>query len=427
MKEGKRRRTMNTTEKNSAVKGKEVEMPGAEEVARELATAKSIDDFFGKEGIFARLFAKTLEQMLGAELTEHLGYEPYDAKGRNSGNNRNGHYSKKVRTGEGETSIEVARDRNGEYEPKILKKYASNTNELEEKIIGLYAKGMSTRDIQSTLEELYGVDVSASTISTITEKVWTLVEAWQNRPLESIYAIIYLDAIYLKIRREGKVVNTAVYNVLGVSLDGQKDILGHWVGDGAEGANFWLGVVTDLQNRGVEDVLIACMDGLTGFKEAILSVFPHTRIQRCIIHQIRNSLKYIPWKDRKAFVADLKIIYQAPTREAAEANLRKLEETWGARYAISVKSWQNNWDDLATMFDFSSDIRRLIYTTNAVEGYHRQLRKVIKNKASFPNPEAARKLLYLATHDIVKQWSTPIFNWTAILNQLAIHFEGRLP
>jgi putative transposase len=378
-------------------------------------------------GVFARLFARTMEQMLEAELTEHLGYEPYEAKGRNSGNSRNGHYSKTVRTGEGETSIEVPRDRNGEYEPKILKKYASNTNELEEKIIGLYAKGMSTRDIQGTLEELYGVDVSASTISAITEKVWTLVEAWQNRPLESVYAIIYLDAIYLKIRREGKVVNTAVYNVLGVSLDGQKDILGHWVGDGAEGANFWLGVVTDLQNRGVEDVFIACIDGLTGFKEAILSVFPQTRIQRCIIHQIRSSLKYIPWKDRKAFVVDLKTIYQAPTREAAEANLRKLEETWGDRYAISVKSWQNNWGDLATMFDFSADIRRLIYTTNAVEGFHRQVRKVIKNKASFPNPEAARKLLYLATHDIVKKWTTPIFNWTAILNQLAIHFEGRLP
>jgi len=418
---------MNTTVKKDPKKEKEVEMPSAEIVARELAAAKSMDDFFGKEGIFARLFAKTMEQMLEAELTEHLGYEPYEAKGRNSGNNRNGHYSKKVRTSEGETSIEVPRDRNGEYEPKILKKYASNTNELEEKIIGLYAKGMSTRDIQQTLEELYGVDVSASTISAITEKVWTLVEAWQNRPLETVYAIIYLDAINLKIRREGKVVNTAVYNVLGVGLDGQKDILGHWIGDGAEGANFWLGVVTDLQNRGVEDVFIACVDGLTGFKEAILSVFPQTRVQRCVIHQIRNSLKYIPWKDRKAFVADLKTIYRASTREAAEANLRKLEETWGDKYAISVKSWRNNWDDLATMFDFSPDIRRLIYTTNAVEGYHRQVRKVIKNKASFPNPEAARKLLYLATYDITKKWATPIFNWTSILNQLAIHFEGRLP
>jgi transposase-like protein len=418
---------MSTTKKNGSMKEKDIEMPSAERVVQELATAKSMDDFFGKEGIFARLFAKTMEQMLEAELTEHLGYEPYEAKGRNSGNNRNGHYSKKVRTGEGETSIEVPRDRNGEYEPKILKKYASNTNELEEKIIGLYAKGMSTRDIQGTLEELYGVEISATTISTITEKVWSLVEAWQNRPLESIYPIIYLDALHLKIRREGRVVNTAVYVVLGVSLEGQKDILGHWVGDGAEGANFWLSVVTDLQNRGVEDVFIACVDGLVGFKEAINSVFPQTRLQRCIIHQIRNSLKYIPWKDRKAFVADLKTIYQAPTREAAEAQLRKLEQTWGGKYAISVKSWQNHWDDLSTMFDFPADIRRLIYTTNAVEAYHRQVRKVIKTKASFPNPEAARKLLFLATHDIVKKWTTPIFNWTPILNQLAIHFEGRLP
>jgi transposase-like protein len=418
---------MSTTVKKDSMKGKEVEMPGAEEVARELATAKTMDDFFGKEGIFARLFARTMEQMLEAELTEHLGYEPYDAKGRNSGNNRNGHYNKKVRTSEGETVIEVPRDRNGEYEPKILKKYASNSNELEEKIIGLYAKGMSTRDIQEMLEELYGVEISASTISLVTEKVWGLVEAWQNRPLETIYPIIYLDAIYLKIRREGRVVNTAVYNVLGVSLDGQKDILGHWVGDGAEGANFWLSVVTDLQNRGVKDIFIACVDGLTGFKEAIWSVFPQTRVQRCVIHQIRHSLKYIPWTDRKAFVADLRTIYQAPTREAAEANLLKLDQTWGDKYATSVKSWQNNWQDLATMFDFSADIRRLIYTTNAVEGYHRQLRKVIKNKASFPNPEAARKSLYLATHDIAKNWTTPIFNWIPILNQMAIYFEGRLP
>jgi len=418
---------MDTTGKNGTKKKKDVEMPSAERVARELAKAKSMDDFFGKEGILARLFAQTLEQMLEAELTEHLGYEPYEAKGRNSGNNRNGFYGKKVRTSEGETSIQVPRDRNGEYEPKIIRKYASNSNELEEKIIGLYAKGNSTRDIQETLEELYGVEISASTISAITEKVWGLVESWQSRVLESVYPIIYLDAIHLKIRREGRVVNTAVYNVLGISLDGHKDILGHWVGNGAEGANFWLSVITDLQNRGVEDVFIACVDGLAGFKEAILSVFPHTHVQRCIVHQIRNSLKYVPWKDRKAFVADLKTIYRATTREAAEANLCKLEETWGDLYPTSVKSWQNNWEDLATMFEFSADIRRLIYTTNAVEGYHRQIRKVIKNKASFPNPEAARKLLYLATHDIVRKWTTPVYNWTPILSQIAILFEDRLP
>jgi putative transposase len=406
---------------------KKIEMPNAEAVQRELASAKSMDDFFGKEGIFARLFASTLEQMLEAELTEHLGYEPYEAKGRNSGNNRNGHYSKKIRTSAGETEVEVPRDRKGEYEPGVLKKYASNTNELEEKIIGLYAKGMSTRDIHDTLEELYGVDISASTISAVTEKVWSLVEAWQNRPLEAVYPIIYLDAIHFKIRREGKVINTAVHIVLGVDLDGRRDILGHWVGDGAEGANFWLSVVTDLQARGVEDLFIACIDGLTGFKDAILAVFPKTRIQRCVIHQVRHTLKYVAWKERKAFVTDLKTIYQAATREQAEANLRLVADTWAEKYPISIKSWENNWDDLATMFDFPKEIRRLIYTTNTVEGYHRQLRQVTKTKAAFPNAEAARKLLYLVTQDIQRTWSMPIFNWPSVLNQLAIRFDGRLP
>jgi putative transposase len=299
-------------------------MPSAEEVQRELATAKSMDDFFGKEGIFARLFANTLEQMLESELTEELGYEPYEAKGRNSGNNRNGHYGKKVRTSEGEMSIQVPRDRNGEFARQILKKHSSNTNELENKIIGMYSKGLSVRDIQDTLEELYGIDVAPATISAITDKVWGLVEAWQNRPLSSIYPIVYLDAIHINLRRDGKVENTAVYIVLGVDLEGHRDVLGHWIGTGAESANFWLSVITDLQTRGVKDILIACMDGLTGFKDAILAIFPRTQIQRCVIHQIRNSLKYIPWKDRKAFVVDLKLVYQAATRETAEANLVKL-------------------------------------------------------------------------------------------------------
>lgn len=416
---------MNTNNKTDSKT--ETAMPGAEEVARELASAQSVDDFFGKEGIFARLFARTLEQMLEAELTAQLGYEPYEAKGRNSGNSRNGHYSKKVRTSEGDTEVEVPRDRNGEYEPQVLRKYASNTSELEEKIIGMYARGMSTRDIQEMLHEMYGVEVSASTISTVTDKVWSLVEAWQNRPLEAIYPVVWLDAIHVKLRREGKVVTTAVYVVLGIDLEGQRDVLGHWVGDGGEGANFWLSVVTDLQSRGVQDVFIACIDGLTGFKEAILAVFPQTRIQQCVIHQIRNSLKYVAWKDKKAFVRDLKTVYQAATREEAEANLGRLTDTWGSQYTISIRSWQNHWEDLATMFDFPAEIRRLIYTTNAVEGYHRQLRKIIKTKAAFPTPEAARKLLFLATNTIERKWATPIFNWTAILNQLAIRFDGRLP
>jgi putative transposase len=392
-----------------------------------LAQAKSMDDFFGKEGIFAQLFANTLEQMLEAELSEHLGYEPYEAKGRNSGNNRNGRYAKKVRTSSGDTTIRVPRDRNGEFEPQIVKKHAANTNELEEKIIGMYAKGISTRDIQETLEDLYGVDVSAATVSQVTEKVWPLVEAWQNRPLDAIYPIIYLDAIHLKLRREGKVVNTAVYIVLGVDLDGHRDVLGHWVGDGGEGANFWLSVVTDLQNRGVQDIFIAAIDGLQGFKDAIQAVFPQTQIQRCIIHQIRNSLKYVSWKDKKAFTADLKKVYKAPNREEAETQLLHLGETWNPKYAMAVRSWENNWEDLTTFFDYPAEIRRLIYTTNTIEGYNRQLRKVTKNKASFPSDEAARKLLFLAHQNIAKKWTRPIVDWPKILNQLAIRFEERWP
>jgi putative transposase len=369
-----------------------VSMPSVERVQQELASAKSLDDFFGKDGIFARLFADTLEQMLEAELTAHLGYVPHAPEGRNSGNSRNGKRSRQLRSSNGDTTIQVPRDRNSTFRSPLLEPYQTSTNELEDKIIGLYAKGVSTRDIQATLHELYGVEVSATTISTVTDKVWSLVEAWQNRPLSAIYPIVYLDAIHLKLRREGKVVNTAVYVVLGVDLEGQRDVLGHWIGDGAEGANFWLSVVTDLQARGVEDIFIACIDGLTGFKDAILAIFPRTHIQRCIIHQVRHSLTYIAWKDRKAFVADLKAIYQAPSREAAETRLLQLAEKWSATYAVAVRSWENNWEDLATMFDYPPAIRRLIYTTNSVEGYNRQLRKVTKTKGAFPTAEAARKL-----------------------------------
>jgi transposase-like protein len=328
-------------------------------------------------------------------------------------------------------TIQVPRDRTSEFQPVLLEKYQSSTNELEEKIIALYAKGVSTRDIQENLEELYGVEVSAQTISTITDKVWSLVEAWQTRPLAAVYPIVYLDAIHLKLRRDGRVLNTAVYIVLGVDVDGQRDVLGHWVGDGGcplgEGATFWLSVVTDLQSRGVEDIFIACIDGLTGFKEAIVAVFPKTQIQRCIIHQVRHSLNYVSWKDRKAFVADLKTIYQAPTREAAEEKLLELDERWGDRYAVAVRSWERHWDDLATMFDYPAEIRRLIYTTNTVEGYNRQLRKVVKTKGALPSADAARKLLYLVTQGITKKWTASVFNWAKMRNQLAIRFEGRFP
>lgn len=401
-------------------------MPSTEEVQRELGKAKSMDDFFGKEGIFAKLFAHTIEEMLESELSEHLGYEPYEVKGRNSGNSRNGRYAKKLRTSEGEATIQVPRDRNGEFEPQVVKKQVSNTNELENKIIGMYAKGMSVRDIQETLKELYGVDVSPTTLSAITDKVWELVETWQSRSLANLYPIIYLDAIYIKLRREGRIENIAVYTVLGVDVEGHRDVLGHWVGDGNESSNFWLSVITDLQTRGVKDIFIACMDGLSGFKEAVLAVFPQTQIQRCVIHQIRNSLKYITWTDRKAFMLDLKEVYQAATRESAEAHLRQLGEKWGDKYSVAIRSWQNNWEDLATFFAYPAEIRRLIYTTNAVEGYHRQLRKVTKSKSVFPTADAARKLLFLANRDILKKWTMPIQNWPLILNQLVIRFEGRL-
>ena len=271
------------------------------------------------------------------------------------------------------------------------------------------------------------MEVSATTISAVTDKVWSLVEAWQNRSLAAIYPIVYLDAIHLKLRRDGKVLNTAVYIVLGVDLEGQRDVLGHWVGDGAEGANFWLSVVTDLQTRGVQDIFIACIDGLTGFKAAIQAVFPQTHIQRCIIHQVRQSLTYVSWKDRKAFTADLKAVYQAPTREAAETKLLELSERWSGQYAMAVRSWELHWEDLATMYEYPAEIRRLIYTTNSVEGYNRQLRKATKTKGALPSAEAARKLLYLVNRDITRKWTMPVYNWAKIRNQLAIRFEGRYP
>jgi transposase-like protein len=413
-----------THEKEKAKEDPKKYLPDPEELARELASATSIDDFYGKEGIFARMFSKTIEQMLETELTEELGYEPYEAEGRNSGNSRNGHYKRKMRTSSGDTEIQVPRDRNGEFHSELLKK---NSNEIEQKVIAMYAKGTSVRDIQDMLEELYGISVSPETISKITDKVWPMVESWQNRPLSAVYAVVFLDAMHIKLKRDGKVQNVAVYNVLGVDLDGHREILGHWIGNGGEGANFWLSVITDLQTRGVEDIFIAAVDGLAGFPDAIHAIFPQTRVQRCIIHQIRYSLKYVTWKDHKAFVADLKTVYRAATREEAEANLLRLEERWGEKYPAAILSWQKNWEELATFFDFPNEIRRLIYTTNSVEGYHRQIRKVTKTKGAFPTDQAVRKLLYLVTMNIAKKWKASVRNWPLILNQLAIVFEDRWP
>jgi len=322
---------------------------------------------------------------------------------------------------------DAPRERAGGDVSPVPKPVQPSTSELEEQIVNLYARGVSTRDIQETLREIYNIEITPTAISTITDKVWTQVEAWQSRPLAAIYPIVYLDALHLKLRRDGKVANTAIYIVLGVDLEGHRDVLGHWVGDGGEGANFWLSVVNDLQSRGVHDIFIACVDGLPGFKAAIHAIFPCTYIQRCVIHQVRHSLAYVSWKDRKAFATDVQAIYGAPTREAAEMKLYRLSEKWGKTYAIAVRSWENSWEDLATMFDYAYDIRRLIYTTNLVEGYNGLIRRVIRNKGAFPSAEAVRKLLFLANRNITRTWTKPMMNWATMLNQLAIRFQDRFP
>ena len=424
MKPEEKNTAMETEKKKLNKKG--VTVPALEQIETALSQVESVDDFFGKEGILAQLFARTLEQMLEGELTAQLGYEKYEAKGRNSGNSRNGKRTKTVKSSGGDIEVAVPRDRTGAYEPHLLAKYRHNTNELEKKVIAMYSRGLSTHDIEAMLQETYGVSLSAGAVSTITDKVWPLVEEWQNRPLARLYPIIYLDALYIKLRREGHVENVAVYIVLGVDVEGQRDVLGHWVSDGAEGANFWLSVLSDLQSRGVEDVLIACVDGLSGFSQAIAAVFPHCQVQRCIIHQIRASLKYVVSKDQKAFVKDLKKVYQAPTREEAETQLLQLSELWGDKYAVAVRSWENNWETLTPFFDYPAQIRRLIYTTNTIEAYHRQLRKVTKTKGALPSAKSVRKLLYLANDRIVKKWTMPIPNWALILNQLVIRFKDRI-
>jgi len=419
--------TNSNSNSNNSETGKARMMPTMEAVQEAISQAKGVDDFFGREGILAQLFARTIEQMLEGELSAQLGYEKYEAKGHHSGNSRNGKRSKTLHSSAGDMTIAVPRDRNGEYKPQVLANYQNRSSELEDKVIAMYGRGLSTRDVEEMLRDTYGVQVSAGTISTITDQVWPLVEEWQNRPLEQVYAIMYLDAIHIKLRRDGKIENVAVYVVLGVNLDGYRDVLGHWVGDGAEGANFWLGVISDLQSRGVKDVFIACVDGLSGFAEAIAAVFPKTQVQRCIIHQIRYTLKYVSWKHRKFFMRDLRKVYQAPTREEAELQLLHLEDLWGDTYPSAVRSWENNWPSLSVFFDYPDQVRRLIYTTNTIEGYHRQLRKVTKTTSVFPSPKSVRKLLFLANENITKKWTMPIPNWALILNQLAIRFQDRMP
>ena len=371
------------------------------------------------------LFGGLLQQMLESEMESHLGYTKHDYKNKNTSNSRNGKSTKTMKSNLGLFDLDVPRDREGSFEPAIVKKHQTDVSHLESAVIGMYAKGMTTRDIATQINDIYGMDASPTLISNITDKVIPMLKEWQSRPLESIYPIIFMDAIHFKVRKDNAIVSKAAYAVIGVNLEGKKDVLGIWIG-ASESSKYWLLVLNELKNRGINDILIACVDGLNGFKEAIKAVFPNTEIQRCIIHQIRNSSKYLSYKDLKAFKADLKSVYKAPTEDVALAELDNLEEKWGDKYLIAIKSWRNNWDELSTFFKYPPEIRKIIYTTNAMESYNRQLRKVTKSKSIFPNDESLLKILYLATIDITKKWTQGINGWAQILAQLSIFFEGRL-
>lgn len=376
----------------------------------------------GEKGIFAPLLKHFLEAALEGELQSHLQEE----KAAGTANRKNGKITKQVKSLSGEFKLESSRDRLGSFEPVILpKRQVVITEELEEKVIGLYALGVSTRDITKHIKELYQMDISAATLSAITDKVIPAMNEWRTRPLESVYAFVYLDCMHYKVREGGSVVTRAVYNILAVNLQGQKDLIGMYVSE-SEGAKFWLSVLTDLKNRGMQDILIACVDGLKGFPEAIASIFPQTEIQTCIVHQIRNSLRYISEKDKKAFMTDLKPVYQALTKEEGYENLIKLEEKWGKKYPVPIASWYNNWEHLSTFFNYDAHIRKVIYTTNSVEGFHRQVRKVTKTKGAFTSDTALLKLVYLVVSRISEKWTMPLHNWNLTLSQLYIKFEERL-
>jgi len=389
--------------------------------AKALEQLRTGQSLTGKGGAFAPLLKQFLEAALESEMEGHL-----DDLERTKGNKRNGKGSKTLKTMDGEVTIETPQDRLSSFAPQIVRKRETVLAEnLAPKIIGLYGLGMSFRDIASHIEEMYDVEVSHSTLSEITERVIPLVKEWQCRPLESMYTIVWLDAMHYKVKDGGKVVSRAVYNVLAVNKDGRKELIGMYVSE-SEGANFWLSVLTDLKARGLEDILIACIDNLNGFAEAIASVFPRVEIQSCIVHQIRNSLKYVASKDQKIFMADLKCVYQAVNKTQAELELIKLDELWGKKYPVVLKSWQTNWEKLTTYFNYDEQIRRLIYTTNAVEGFHRQVRKVTKTKGVFPNDMALLKLIYLATEHISRKWTMPLLNWGLTAQQLHIRFGDRM-
>jgi putative transposase len=387
---------------------------------------KKPEDLIGENGLLKQLTKQLLERAMSAEMTAHVGYEKHDATGDNTGNSRNGTSVKTMKGSFGMMPIEVPRDRNGTFEPQIIEKHQTRFTGFDENIISLYARGLSTREIQQNLQEIYHVDVSPALISNVTDEVIEEVRTWQNRQLDEVYPIVYMDAIQFKVRDSGHVKNKAIYLAIGVTMEGLKEVLGLWIAQ-TEGAKFWLQVVTELKNRGVRDILIACVDGLKGFPEAIESTFPQTVVQLCIVHLVRHSLNYVSWKQRKEVADGLKTIYTAATETEAEQRLTEFGAKWDAKYPMIAKSWHNNWTRVIPFFAHPPEIRRVIYTTNAIESLNMSLRKVTKARGSFPNDDAVFKLLYLALRNIAKQWTRSIPDWRAALNRFAIIYENRLP
>jgi len=383
-------------------------------------------DILGQNGLLKQLTKRLVERTLQGELTDHLGYRPYKPEGRGSGNSRNGSGQKTVQIDSGAIAIEVPRDRNGSFEPQLVKKRQRRLEGFDDKVLALYARGMSTRDIQGQLEELYGAEVSPTLISNVTDAVLEDVRAWQSRPLSAVYPILYFDALFVKTRQEGPVTTKAIYLALGINLEGEKELLGLWVAQ-TEGSKFWLTVFNELKNRGVCDCFIACVDGLKGLPEAIEAVFPRTQVQLCIVHKLRNSLKYVPWKERKAVAADLRAVYAAQTLTEAEQALARFSERWDAKYPAISPSWRADWQRLTVFFDYSPEIRKVIYTTNAIESLNYSLRKLLKTRGAFPNDEAIIKIIYLAIQRVAKKWTMPIRDWRAALNQFVILFGDRVP
>lgn len=384
------------------------------------------EDILGESGLLRQLTKAVLDRCLQGEMTHHLGYAKHEPSGRNTGNSRNGSYDKTVIGEHGEMAVKIPRDRKGIFEPQILPKGVSRFSGFDDKIISLYARGLTTRDIQSHLQEMYGVEVSPTLISTVTDAVEEEVKAWQNRPLEAVYPIVYLDAIRVKVRSNNRVVNKAIYLAIGITMEGTKEVLGMWSSDN-EGAKFWLQILTELKNRGVQDIFIVCVDGLKGLPEAIEAVYPQAQVQLCMVHMVRHSLKYVSWKQRKEVAADLKVIYGAATAEQAATNLETFSRKWDEKYPTISVSWRNNWERIVPLFGYPPEIRKVIYTTNAIESLNMSLRKVTKNRGSFPNDESAFKLLYLALRNIAKRWTMPVKNWRDALNQFAILFEEKMP